>query len=43
VDALRVVLEGRELGPEDLQRLQNLPVLQVLQILLLQQQELHAL
>lgn len=43
VDAFSVVLQGREFGSEHLQRFQNLPVLQILQILLLQEQELHAL
>lgn len=43
MDSVRVVLERRELSPEHLQSLENLPVLQVLQILLLQEQELHTL
>lgn len=43
MDAVRVILERCELSPEHLQRLENLPVLQVLQILLLQEQELHTL
>ena len=43
VDPLCVVLQGRELSPENLQGLKNLAVLQVLQILLLQQQKLHTL
>lgn len=43
VDPLRVVLERSQFGSEDLQGLQHFPVLQILQILLLQQQELHPL
>lgn len=43
VDAVCVVLERRQLSPEHLQSLQDFAVLQVLQVLLLQQQELHTL
>lgn len=43
MDAICVVLERRQLSPEDLQSLQDFSVLQVLKVLLLQQQELHTL
>lgn len=43
VDTICIVLQRCELGSEDLQGLQDLPVLEILQILLLQQQELHPL
>lgn len=43
VDPLGVVLERSQFSSKDLQGFQHLPILQILQILLLQQQELHPL
>lgn len=43
VDPLGVVLERSQFSSKDLQGFQDLPILQILQILLLQQQELHPL
>jgi len=43
VDAICVVFEWRQLSPEHLQSLQDFAILQILQVLLLQQQELHTL
>lgn len=43
MDAICVVLEWSQLSPENLQSLQDFTVLQILQVLLLQQQELHTL
>lgn len=43
MDAICVVFEWRQLSSENLQSLQHFAVLQILQVLLLQQQELHTL
>ena len=43
VDAVRVVFERCEFAPQHLQSFQDFPVLKELQILLLQEQELHPL
>ncbi len=43
VDAVCVVLERRQLSAEHLQSLQDFAIFQILEVLLLQQQELHTL
>lgn len=43
MDAICVVFEWSQLSPENLQSLQDFAILQILQVLLLQQQELHTL